>query len=133
MVSRFHLDTDFLVTALAARGEARAILTRVAESSAELEMSAIAWYEFCRGPRRPEEQAVARDLLEPNGIITFDEGLAAEAADLFRRMGSPRKRAVDIAIAISAMSRGARLLTGNTRDYSGIEGLLLGEARVARP
>jgi predicted nucleic acid-binding protein len=43
-------------------------------------------------------------------------------------MGSPRKRAADIAIAVTAISRNARLLSGNTRDISGIEGLQLGPA-----
>ena len=91
-------------------------------------MSALAWYEFCRGPRLPQQEAVARSYLETDGVIAFDENAAAAAADLFRRLGSPRRRAADLAIAALAIERGARLLTGNTRDYSGIEGLLIGPA-----
>ncbi len=127
MVSRYHLDTDFLVKALGRPGPEREVLRRISDSLAEIEMAAIAWYEFCRGPRKPEQQAVARAYLEPDGIVPFGEELATAAAELFRRLGSPRKRAVDLAIAASAIARGARLLTANTRDYSGIEGLLLGE------
>lgn len=125
MVS-YHLDTDFLVKALLGAGNERDLLREIADSTATIEISAIAWYEFCRGPRSPEQLALAQSLLEEDGVIAFDGDVAAHAADLFRRLGSPRKRAVDIAIATVAISRGARLLTGNTRDYSGVGGLLLG-------
>ena len=126
MVTRYHLDTDFLVKALFSRCPEQALLRAIADSSDEIEMSSLAWYEFCRGPRLPEQTALARSFLEEDGIIVFDEDLAAKAADHFRRLGSPRKRAFDIAIAMVALSRGAQLLSGNTRDYSGIDGLLLG-------
>lgn len=126
MVTRYHLDTDFLVKALFAPGVERDLLRQIADSASEIEISALAWYEFCRGPRLPEQEAVARGLLEDEGIIAFNEALASAAADLFRRLGSPRRRAFDVAIAATAMARGARLLTGNTRDYSGIEGLATG-------
>lgn len=128
MVTRYHLDTDFLVKALSATGAERDLLREVSNSTAEIEISALAWYEFCRGPRLPEQEAVARSYLESEGIIAFDDSLAAAAADLFRRLGSPRRRAFDVAIAATAIARGGRLLTGNTRDYSGIEGLLTGKS-----
>jgi predicted nucleic acid-binding protein len=127
-VIRYHLDTDFLLRALLSRGPERALLRRISDSEAEIEMSAVAWYEFCRGPRRPEQEALARSYLEADGVIAFDEQLAVVAADLFRRLGRPRKRAADIAIAVTAIARGARLLSGNTRDYSSIDGLQLGPA-----
>lgn len=125
---RYHLDTDFLLRALLSRGPERALLRRISDSEAEIEMSAVAWYEFCRGPRRPEQEALARSYLEADGVIAFDEQLAVAAADLFRRLGRPRKRAADIAIAVTAIARDARLLSGNTRDYSSIDGLQLGPA-----
>ncbi len=56
-------------------------------------MSAVAWYEFSRGPRTPEQLAVARGLFLEEGIVPFSEELASCAADAFRRLGSPRKRA----------------------------------------
>lgn len=126
MVIRYHLDTDFLVKALLSTGRERSTLVRLSGARCELEMSSIAWYEFCRGPRTPEQLARARAHLESEGIIAWTEDLAERAADLFRRLGSPRKRAADVAIACVAIERGARLLTGNLRDYSGIEGLVLG-------
>jgi predicted nucleic acid-binding protein len=127
LVTRYHLDTDFLVKALSIAGAERDLLRLVSDSPAEIEISALAWYEFCRGPRLPEQEAVARSYLESEGIIAFNEDLAAAAADLCRRLGSPRRRAFDLAIAATAIARGARLLTANTRDYSGIEELLTGK------
>lgn len=126
MVTRCHLDTDFLVKALLSTGPERETLIRLSATRCELEMSSIAWYEFCRGPRTPEQLARARAHLEDEGIIAFTEELAERSASIFRSLGSPRKRAADVAIACVAMERGARLLSGNLRDYSGIKGLLLG-------
>jgi predicted nucleic acid-binding protein len=126
MVIRYHLDTDFMLKAISAKGPEQTLLRRLSNTDAAIEISAIAWYEFCRGPRSPDQEALARSFLEADGIIPFDEAVAASAADLFRRLGSPRKRAADIAIAATALSRGARLLSANSRDYSGIEGLKLG-------
>src|SRR5262245_30792175 len=115
-----------MLKAIGVKGPEQTLLRRLSNSDAAIEISAIAWYEFCRGPRVPEQEALARSYLESDGIISFDEAVAARAADLFRRLGSPRKRAADVAIAATALSRGARLLSANTRDYSGIEGLKLG-------
>ena len=56
---RVHLDTDFLVFAVGRAGKERRRLTRLAASEAVIEMSAVAWYEFARGPRTPEQLAVA--------------------------------------------------------------------------
>lgn len=128
MVTRYHLDTDFLVRAVLGAGRERDVLVRISGERCEIEMSALAWYEFCRGPRTPEQLAVARSHLEADGVVAWGEDIAERAADVFRRLGSPRKRAFDVAIAAAAISREARLLTGNLRDYSGIDGLLLGPA-----
>jgi predicted nucleic acid-binding protein len=61
-------------------------------------------------------------------VVPFDESAAETAAELFRAMGRPRRRAFDVAIAAVAIDRRARLLTAKTRDYSGIDGLELGPA-----
>lgn len=131
MVARFHVDTDFLVYALATTGPERMRLRAIAATDAILEMSAIAWYEFCRGPRTPEQVVVARALFGEGGILPFTEDIAEVAAEHFRQLGSPRKRAADIAIAISAVHRDAVLLTRNIRDFSGVEGLRVEKPREA--
>jgi predicted nucleic acid-binding protein len=124
-VSRFHIDTDFLVHALGSRGPAWRRLRELNDEDAEIEMSAIAWYEFARGPRSPEQLAVARALFSEEAVISFSEVHAERAADVFRALGGPRRRAADIAVGVIALDRGATLLTGNSRDYTGIDGLLL--------
>ena len=122
---RIQFDTDFLIYALSQAGAERNRLRRAAESEAVLQISAVAWYEFCRGPRVPEQIAVARSLFAADGVIPFDETLAAQAAEIFRRLGSPRRRAADIAIGVSAAATSAILLTRNARDFAGIPELQL--------
>jgi predicted nucleic acid-binding protein len=129
--SIYHIDTDFLVFAVSTRGPERRRMQAVLASDARVEMSVIAWYEFTRGPRTPEQLAVARGMFDAEGIIPFSEQLATTAADQFRRLGSPRKRAADIAIGVVARSRGAVLLTRNARDFAGIDGLATDEAGSA--
>ena len=122
---RIQLDTDFLIYALSQTGAERNRLRRAAESEAVLQISAVAWYEFCRGPRLPEQIAVARSLFAADGVVPLDENLANHAAEIFRRLGSPRRRAADIAIGVTAAATSALLLTRNARDFAGIPDLEL--------
>lgn len=126
---RYHLDTDFLVYALSTAGPERRRLRALADSDAEIQMSAVAWYEFARGPRTPDQLAVARSFLGEEGVLAFSEAVAGEAADAFRRLGSPRKRAADVAIGVTASAHDAVLLTRNVRDFAGIPDLRLEAAR----
>ena len=118
-----HLDTDFLVHALAASGPERRKLLEVAESGRTIEISAVAWYEFSRGPRTPEQLATARAFFTDDGIIPLSEELASASAEVFRQLGSPRRRTADVAIGVTAASRGATLISRNARDFAGIPGL----------
>ena len=115
---RYHLDTDFLVYALSSPSPERRRLRALAES--EIQISAVAWYEFARGPRTPEQLAVARSFFGEDGVLSFSEPLAAMAGEVFRRLGSPRRRAADVAIGVIAAAHGAVLLTRNVRDFAGI-------------
>jgi predicted nucleic acid-binding protein len=83
-------------------------------------MSAVAWYEFARGPRTPEQLSIARSFFFDDGIIPFSEELAAIAGDAFRSLGSPRRRAADVAIGVTAAALRATLLTRNPNDFAGI-------------
>ncbi len=123
MVAHYHLDTDFVIYALTTRGKARARLRELAAADALIAMSAIAWYEFHRGPRTPEQMAAARFFVGDDGVVAFTPELAERAGEVFRSLGSPRKRVADIAIGVTAQARGATLLTMNTRDFTGIDGL----------
>jgi predicted nucleic acid-binding protein len=120
---RYHLDTDFLVYALSTAGPERRRLRALADSDSQVQLSAVAWFEFSRGPRTPEQLAVARSFFGEDGVVAFSETLVAEAAEVFRRLGSPRKRAADVAIGVTASVHEAVLLTRNARDFAGIPGL----------
>ena len=120
---RVHLDTDFIVHALSRPGDERDRLVELADSDAEIQMSAVAWYEFSRGPRTPEQLAVARSFFFDDGIVPFSEELAAVSAEVFRGLGSPRRRAADIAIGVTAVAMEATLVTRNARDFAGIPDL----------
>ena len=128
---RVHLDTDFLVFALSTSGPERRRLLALAESEAEIEMSAVAWYEFVRGPRTPEQLAVGRSFFSSEGIVPLSEELAARAGEVFRRLGSPRRRAADIAIGVTAAAREALLLSRNAADFAGIAALDVEPVRSA--
>ena len=122
---RVHLDTDFLVYAVSTAGPERRRLLELAASGRVIQMSAIAWYEFYRGPRTPEQLAVGRSFFSEDGIIAFPEHLAAAAAEVYRALGSPRRRTADIAIGVTASVLNAVLLTRNADDFEGIPGLRL--------
>lgn len=119
----YHLDTDLLIYALSQSGKERRRLGVLVDSNAVLQMAAVAWYEFSRGPRTAEQLAVARVFLGDNGVVPFSEDLAQIAAETFRLLGSPRRRAADIAIGVTAQVAGAVLLSRNRRDFAGIPGL----------
>jgi predicted nucleic acid-binding protein len=125
VADRYHLDTDFLVYALSVRGPERERLEGIASSDAVLEMSALAWYAFCRGPRTEEQVAVARTLFGEDGVVALTESFAVSAAEQFRKLGSPRRRAADVAIGVMARECRATLLTRNARDFRGIDGLVV--------
>lgn len=118
-----HLDTDFLIWALCRAGPERRQLLALADSDAEIQMSAVAWYEFARGPRTSEQLGVARGFFFDDGVVPFSEELAMHAAEVFRSLGSPRRRAADVAIGVTAAVRGATLYSRNVRDFSGIPNL----------
>lgn len=52
-------------------------------------------------------------------------GVADHAAEVFRKLGSPRKRAADVAIGVTAALTGALLLTRNGKDFAGVPDLQL--------
>ena len=120
---RVHLDNDFLVRAISSPGPERERLFELADSNVELQMSAVAWYEFVRGPRTADQLAVARSFFSADGIVPLTEDFAERAAEVFRKLGSPRRRSADVAIGVTAVEMDARLLSGNAADFAAIPGL----------
>ena len=121
----YHVDTDVLVWGCAHPGPERERLFRILDAGAPVAMSAWAWYEFQRGPRSPEQLAAAAVLLGDSGIVPVSADIAEEAGEVFRALGSPRSRAADILIGVTARLCGATLLTRNAEDFAGIDGLIL--------
>ena len=124
-----HLDTDFLIKAASVAAEEREHLFALLETDTPVGMSAIAWYEFARGPRTPEQIAIASLIIEEDDIVSFDAAAALEAAETFRRLGSPRRRANDIAIGTVAAVCGAVLWTLNPDDFTDVPELDVGPGR----
>ncbi len=118
-----HLDTDFLVYAVTSSGVEHRKLRLLSGTETPIQMSAVAWYEFCRGPRTPGQKAVARAFLGEDGIVPFSEDLSTVAADVFRQLKSTRRRSSDIAIGVTAAAMGALLITRNAADFAGIPDL----------
>jgi predicted nucleic acid-binding protein len=73
---------------------------------------------------RSKSPWAGRFLLE-DGVIPLSEEIATMAAEVFRRLGSPRRRAADIAIGVTAAAFDAELLTCNVDDFADIPGLNL--------
>ena len=55
--------------------------------------------------------------------MPFSEHLALRAGEVFRLLGSPRRRAADIAIGVTAAACDATLLSRNAGDFAGIPDL----------
>ena len=124
-MNAYHLDTYVLVFACAHAGSERAKLLAILDAGEAVGMSAWAWYELRRGPRTPEQMAAAEMLLGGAGIVPVSADFADEAAEQFRLLGSPRRRAADILIGVTARVCGARLLTRNAADFAGIANLVV--------
>lgn len=120
---RVHLDTDFLVYALTSPGVERRMLHALSATEAQIQISSVVWYEFCRGPRTPDQIAVARSFFFEDSILPFSEELSILAADVFRQLKSTRRRSSDIAIGVTAAAMGALLITRNAADFAGIPDL----------
>lgn len=110
-----HLDTSFLVPALAA-GTAQDRRLRAWLAAGEpLGISAVAWTEFLCGPVEPADpDLVARVVGER---VPFGEGEATLAARLFNDAGRRRGSLADCMIAATAIRAGAALATANPKDF----------------
>jgi predicted nucleic acid-binding protein len=120
-----HLDTSVLVDAFTGPCRSAPALRRVVEDGERLGVSALALYEWLRGPRTDEQLRAQEALLPPSSVVPFGPEEAVIAAGAYRMADAPRTRTVDIAIAACAVSRRARLWTRNPRDVVGVPGLQL--------
>ena len=114
-----HLDTSFLVGAVDPDLPQYSQLREWIDEGADIEVSAVAWAEFCCGPATPEERNAARRLLpEPIPLTGHDAEIAAR---LFNVSGRRRKLFRDCLIAAVAMSSNAAVATSNLADFRRFE------------
>jgi predicted nucleic acid-binding protein len=121
-----HLDTSFLVRALAAGTSEDKKLRAWLAAEERLGMSAVAWAEFLCGPVDSAGLELVARIVEER--VPFDEGDAALAARLFNETGRRRGSLADCMIAASAIRGGATLATENPRDFRRFEPAGLGLA-----
>ena len=114
-----HLDTSFLIRALA-RGSAEDRRLRAwLVDGTPLGISAVSWAEFLCGPVREEDvRLAARVVHEP---VAFGAHDSAATAKLFNMAGRRRGSFVDCMIAAVALRAGAALATGNPSDFRRLE------------
>lgn len=120
-----HLDTSFLVDALAAPRQSAAALRAALDRGEPITFSALVLFEWRRGPRTGAELASQESLVPYGQAVPFGPAEAALAADLSRRVPRPRGRDIDLAIAACAIIHGAKLWTLNPKDFRDIPGLAL--------
>lgn len=122
-----HLDTSVLVDALTGTRRSAGPLERTVLQGHVIAVSALALYEWLRGPRTAEELADQDALLPAGDAREFGPDEAARAARLYRSLKRARGRDMDIAIAACALEHGARLWTLNPADFRDMPGLGLYE------
>jgi predicted nucleic acid-binding protein len=111
-----HLDTSFLIKALAPGTPQESRLLAWLAGPDPVAVSAVAWAEFLCGPVSREAATVARSLLgEPVGLGAAQ---AERAALLFDDAGRRRGSFVDCLVAATALEAGARLATDNAGDFA---------------
>ncbi len=119
------LDTSAVVLSLTGRRPALARLEELVTAGERLALPALVLYEWLRGPRTALELAVQEELFPSEEAVPFDHRAAALAADLYVRLGRPRRRQIDLAIAATTVAAGARLWTLNPADFADVPGLAL--------
>jgi predicted nucleic acid-binding protein len=120
-----HLDTSVLIDAFTGP---RRLLPRVIAATTGgdvLAYSALAAYEWLRGPRVESETSAVLRFFGDQPVAAFGRPEAELAASLYRHAKRARLRQADLAIAACAIEHGAQLWTLNERDFDDVPGLTL--------
>ena len=114
-----HLDTSFLIRALAPGTAEDRKLREWMEEGETLGMSTVAWAEFLCGPLARRDVALAAEIIGRRRDFTTEH--ATVASRLFNESGRRRGSLIDCMIAAAALVDGAPIATANTADFSRFE------------
>ena len=114
-----HLDTSFLIGALASDSQEDARLREWIGANQPLGMSTVAWAEFLCGP--VDEAALSVASVVVGRQSRFTEEMAVVAARLFNGSGRRRGTMVDCMIAATALAEEAVIATSNPDDFRRFE------------
>jgi predicted nucleic acid-binding protein len=119
------IDTSVVIDSFTGSRDSLVALRDVVARGEQIALTAVVHYEWLRGPRVRDELLLQEELLPTESVIPFDAADAARAADLYKRVRSPRGREIDLAIAAMALNRDADVWTLNPADFRDIPDLRL--------
>ena len=124
-----HLDTSLLIDALAQGRPSLAQVRQEIESGERLGLSALALYEWRRGPRTPEEIQAQEALFPAAGAVAFGPDEAMQAAALYRVLAAPEPEPWTWPSRPAPSSTTPRSGTLNPEDFEDVPGLMLHRPR----
>ena len=119
------IDTSVLVDSFTGARRSLHLLGDLLDRGERVIMTSIVLYEWLRGPRVRQELVDQEDIFRSASVVAFDMTDAARAADIYKRVRSPRGREIDLAIAAMALNRDAAVWTLNPIDFGDIPNLRL--------
>jgi len=120
-----HLDTSVLIDAFSGAKSLAPRLRQLLSEGERVSLSALVLFEWRRGPRTLEQIDAQEALFPSTEAAAFGSAEAHVAANIYSKVGRPRGREIDIAIAACAVAHEARLWTVNPADFKDIPGLKL--------
>jgi predicted nucleic acid-binding protein len=111
-----HLDTSFLILALATGTAEDRRLRAWIGNDESIGISTIAWTEFLCGPVSEVQVGLVAQIVGPP--LAYEDEHAALAARLFNDAGRRRGSLMDCMIAAVAMAAEAKLATSNAEDFT---------------
>ena len=115
MAALIHLDTSFLIPAVAPGSSASRQYERWMQDKVAVRVSAVAWAEYLCGPAAPDVlMSAAWFLGEPIAVHATSAELAAL---LYNMSGRRRGSLADCLIAATAIIDDAELVTANRSDF----------------
>ena len=119
------VDTSVLVDSFTGNRRSFSSLEALIEIGDRITVTSVVFYEWLRGARVRDELALQEELFPTESVVPFDAADAARAADIYKRVRSPRGREIDLAIAAMALNRDAAVWTLNPIDFGDIPNLRL--------